>query len=580
VLPSLQPTMAPTAAPFWVSNGPLILGVVIPTVLSFIPIYFSKQICFYALTHWSATNRRRGLFQITIYSGCKKIFLKDFVEAMESKERKRELDEKEALTNKKSGGAEFELSVLDKLKDDSSHTFVENPLRDAEEGSSAKRLLGSPSPMNSPHFVQNFGKQPTGVLPEGGQSPRPSVQFRQSNVDIDSDDEQENELEGGLRNNNNNNNNKNKKNDMIIKSIYSLQFHNPEINALYQGKLLLIQDQSPNKELMKALESAQLHCKEESSMISATIVATPNEKKPVFMRSTNGILPNIMEEWPIIRYAVVFFLFPFLEGLQGWFGSNHSFFQVFSLLRNFLSFVLEQKKVILSVYGLIEMINYYFYFFRPSSRSLSIRGSLLKLLFFGIRLFAFDYLYEKRKEWMVSSSSSSSSDHWVDLGYCTGLVCMYSLQQIGNCFFSGQFQDCFQMVFQGSYSFSLKAISGGSECYYLLRYSSTQQRNGEEELSGSPPSRLSSFLPMLVNTMVFLSLVANPNYRQRPMIILSSVVFADYSTKLLLSVVPEVWKRSVLFDEWYDRTVHWLWEGMDQGMERIIEIDNGLGVPF
>jgi hypothetical protein len=575
VLPSLQPTMAPTTPPFWVSNGPLILGVVIPTVLSFIPIYFSKQICFYALTHWSATNRRRGLFQITIYSGCKKIFLKDFVEAMESKERKRELDEKEALTNKKSGGAELELSVLDKLKDDSSHTFVDNPLRDAEEGSSAKRLLGSPSPMNSPHFIQTFGKQPTGVLPEGGQSPRPSVQFRQSNVDIDSDDEQENELEGGLRNNNNNNNNNKKKNDMIIKSVYSLQFHNAEINALYQGKLLLIQDQSPNKELLKTLQSIHLHNKEESSAIS-TVVASTNEEKPVLMENSNGILSNFMEEWPIIRYSVVFFLFPFLESLQGWFSYNHSYFQVFSLLRTVLSFVLEQKIVILSVYGLIEMMNYYFYFSRRSSRSLSIRGSLLKLLFFGVRLFAFDYLYEMRKEWMLSSSFSS--DHWVDLGYCSGLGGIYVLQQIGNCFISGQLQDCFQMMLHGGYSFPLKVVSSGSECYYLLRYSSTQQRKGEE--INISPSRLNSFLPTVVNTVVFLSSFAvNPEYRPRPMIILSSVVFADYSTKLLLSVVPETWKRS-LFDEWYERAVNWFWEGMDQGMERIVEIDQGFGVPF
>jgi hypothetical protein len=68
-IPTFSPTSAPTAAPFWVANQYVILGVGVPAVAGFIPIFFSKQICFYALEHWSVTNRRRGLLKITIYTG-------------------------------------------------------------------------------------------------------------------------------------------------------------------------------------------------------------------------------------------------------------------------------------------------------------------------------------------------------------------------------------------------------------------------------------------------------------------------------------------------------------------------------
>jgi hypothetical protein len=67
-VPTFSPTAAPTEAPFWVTNQYVILGVGVPAVAGFIPIFFSKQICFYALEHWSVTNRRRGLLKITMYT--------------------------------------------------------------------------------------------------------------------------------------------------------------------------------------------------------------------------------------------------------------------------------------------------------------------------------------------------------------------------------------------------------------------------------------------------------------------------------------------------------------------------------
>lgn len=45
-IPSLMPTPAPTQPPFWASNGPLILGVAVPAVLGFIPIFFQNKFVF------------------------------------------------------------------------------------------------------------------------------------------------------------------------------------------------------------------------------------------------------------------------------------------------------------------------------------------------------------------------------------------------------------------------------------------------------------------------------------------------------------------------------------------------------
>jgi hypothetical protein len=592
MIPSLVPTFAPTVAPFWASNSPIILGVVIPAVLSFIPIYFSKQICFYALTHWSSTNCHRGLFQITVYSGCKKIFLKDFVEAIESKEKKREIDEKESLTGRKSSALgsshAMEMTVLDRLREDSSHNncIVDNPLIQVEEGGSSKRLLGSPSPANSPQFSRTFSKSMMDPLDSQQQlPPRASTsQFRQSNVDIDSDDEHE--LEDGLQNKMNTKNNNNNNNDLILKSIYSLQFHNPEIDALYQGKLLLIQDNSLNKDLLMNLENIKLSKIEDSKVI--VIKETMNDNKPPItaMKSTNGIITNFMEEWTLIRYAVVFFFFPLIETSHAMTGC-YPLSIVLSFEKSWLLFIMENNFAILSFYGIAEIINYYFYFpqklslFSYPRSLLLLRSSFWKFVFFGIRLFAIDYLYAMRQEWIHSSSlslsdQSSTSLSWVDLRYCAGLISIYFLQQIGNCFISGEFHDCLQTIFTTS-DFYIKAVSSGSGCYYLLHQSANQ--NTKETLT-VPSSRLNSFVPVMINTIVFVSFISFCSlYPQTPMTILSSVVFIDYWTKFILSLVPETWKRS-LFGEWYERAVDWLWEGATNGMERMIELDSILRIPF
>jgi hypothetical protein len=628
VIPSLAPTFAPTVAPFWVTNAPLILGVVIPTVLSFIPIYFSKQICFYVLNNWSSSNRRRGVVQITIYGGCKKVFLKDFVEAMETKDKKKELDEKESLTSgsRNTMGAShgLELHVLKSSfstgMDDSSH--VNNPLFVAEEGMSGKALLGSPSPANSPQFTRSKtlsavapARDP--LSPEGADQvadhPRTNSfrqsSFRQSNVDIDSDDEHEGEateLEEGLHNNNKNNNNnnqKNSKNDMLIKSVYSIQFDNPEIDALYNGKLLLIDDRSANKDLLKALETSFnfMNNKEEVTVIRVQEIPTTSKPEVPSMKSSmNGVVNNFMEEWPVIRYAVIAFFFPLSEGLQWFFGGSSPLSVAFSFLNSIFLFILERKVVIISIYGLTEMMNFGFVNFmrrsslsRPSSAisssssssSGSLRVSLFKFLFFGIRLFAIDSLYEIRKAWITDTPSSPSLIG--DFAVCSGLVGIYTLQVVGSCLLS---QDCSPSTLllnsQNSRGFAVSAISRGSECIYLFQSSAQSERQRHAVMNNSPssplaPSRLDSFLPLTINAVFLISILIKPENRQRTSVLglLSSMVFVDYSTKLCLTCVPEQWKRFMV-DDWWERSVEWFWEATDIGMERMIEADSILRTPF
>lgn len=100
--PTKSPTKSPTPPPFWKANGPIIAGVLAPALLGCIPIFFSKQICFYALENWGslvgeAKNTKRGTFKAAVYSVCKKMYLSDFVDMKTAREEKEKLDEQKAM---------------------------------------------------------------------------------------------------------------------------------------------------------------------------------------------------------------------------------------------------------------------------------------------------------------------------------------------------------------------------------------------------------------------------------------------------------------------------------------------------
>ena len=112
MLPSPAPTKAPTPPPFWEENGPLIGGILGPALLGFIPIFFSKQICYHALEHWGslveeAKQTRRNVFQKTIYKGCKSIYIAEWVKDKQAREDKAKRDAKLATELKENNDIEM-----------------------------------------------------------------------------------------------------------------------------------------------------------------------------------------------------------------------------------------------------------------------------------------------------------------------------------------------------------------------------------------------------------------------------------------------------------------------------------------
>ncbi len=100
-VPTLSPTKAPTPPPFWVTNGPIIGGVVGPALLGFIPVYFSKQICFRVLDNWGRMTdveviryQKRSRFRAFVYTSCKRAYLEDYITMKETREAKKEIDER------------------------------------------------------------------------------------------------------------------------------------------------------------------------------------------------------------------------------------------------------------------------------------------------------------------------------------------------------------------------------------------------------------------------------------------------------------------------------------------------------
>jgi hypothetical protein len=301
-IPTFSPTSAPTVAPFWVANQYIILGVGVPAVAGFIPIFFSKQICFYALEHWSVTNRRRGLLKITIYTGdsfcvscllssyflflfvsvylslvscvvCKRVFLADFVQDKENAEKKKELDEKAKEAEKHShprGGS----TILGRLK----HMKEESELQYTNGDDRMIEMTENPMVSSSASYRieegivrgrTDSGGFRTGSL--GGspsfQQSRKTISFRQSEAMIDSDDEtegvsvQEAEEEGttnemvmptithplGSRRKKKVSTSGEKVEsdktedgfEMVVKAVYSLSYTNPDLHVLFnEGKYL------------------------------------------------------------------------------------------------------------------------------------------------------------------------------------------------------------------------------------------------------------------------------------------------------------------------------------------------------
>jgi hypothetical protein len=87
--PTIAPTRSPIRPPTFEENQDVILGLAIPAILSFVPIFFSRRLCLYALNHWSSHSTTRGFMQIAAYKLCKSIFVADYVAAKEAEKAAR-----------------------------------------------------------------------------------------------------------------------------------------------------------------------------------------------------------------------------------------------------------------------------------------------------------------------------------------------------------------------------------------------------------------------------------------------------------------------------------------------------------
>jgi hypothetical protein len=513
LFPTLYPTMAPTSPPFWVDNQGIILGVLIPTVLSFIPIYFSKQICFHVLQHWSSANRRRGILQIGAYTACKRVFLEDFVEAMETKERKKELDEREALTAK---NPSVELAVLSRMKARSSQApadMVENPLLRAEEGT-----VGQGQGQGQPQqFVNRL------------ESNEPAS-FRQSAVDIDSDDEDEDDrglrasfsggqsappldpLSGGR--------------DQEVRAVYSLRFDDPQIDALYHGRLLLLGDRGLAELVEKA--AVTVNQPREIAPVKPPVPPSPGDSAPP---TASAVWSNPLEQWPVLRHFLAVLLLPRLE-----FGLSLVLRRPVSL--QFLPVLLDQRPLLLALFAVAEL-------FARSNRQKAEGGrrwllrSLLRLLFFGLRLLAVDLL--------LAARGIDGGSTWADAAYCFGLTAVHSAHRLAVCWlaawpFSSSL--CLQA------DLPVRAVAATSECFLMAH---------QLPAVPSAPGGL-SLLPLLAAVAVI-----GLGWRRglRSWCLLSAVVLADHTARLLAAALSAVAGRLSLGS--------WLVAAMEGGTETMLD---------
>jgi hypothetical protein len=119
-IPTILPTKSPVMPPTFVQNEPLILGVAIPATLGFLPIFFSRQICFWVLDNWdSVSSPNRECMKILIYTGCKRVFLKDFIDSKEALKVSKQISDEKATNHAILDGGQhrsIELGIVQKTQ--------------------------------------------------------------------------------------------------------------------------------------------------------------------------------------------------------------------------------------------------------------------------------------------------------------------------------------------------------------------------------------------------------------------------------------------------------------------------------
>lgn len=477
-IPSLTPTMAPTVPPFWQANQAIILGVLIPATTSFIPIYFSKQICFNALENWSALNRRRNLFQIGIYNLCKKIYLADYMEALETKKAKKDHDkeekDKEALLK-----PNIELTVLEKLKQMKDSEGTSSSIMMNDDMSSSHGVM---NPMLSPAEAERSPSFHRSTLHIEEERSRQSVAFRQSTTLIDSDDEDEDargrdEEEGGgglpphpLAGRGSGSGKGG--NDVIVKAVYSFTYDNPEI------ELMMSQNSFPLSSILGDIKLLPLELPkaEETSIpiVEEDKIINYHEMTSLSSQSSYRVgLVDWLEHYPLFHYFTLMLSSYYFTLLPS--SSFHSSLTFFFDLYN----TVFKKKLILFLLHWIVGLSYWYYNSYQNEKKgtkkeeyqrtilttartilsdLLLSPPTIRSLIFGFRLLCIHYL----SVWFLSSFSSDTSDQITIASYCSSLTAVYSLQSVGQCLTTEStlpLSSCLsnQMV--------VKAVMSMTECY-------------------------------------------------------------------------------------------------------------------
>eukprot|EP01031_Cornospumella_fuschlensis_P028064 gene28064-33884_t len=213
--PSDKPIPGETKASFFDVYGGLILATALPTMALTTPLVFSQSICFYVLEHWGSIvagmdemhKAHRGPVKRFIYTTCKRVFLQTFLDSVEAKKKKHELDREK---------------LLDKMKEASTDglempTLVFN--RDMSMDSSHNPLISNPSTAFSRYKDVEESKDDAGGLSSStseGQSSQTHTSGRVSPLPITSNGR----LSGEVHT------------DIVAKAVFRIEYDNAFINGI------------------------------------------------------------------------------------------------------------------------------------------------------------------------------------------------------------------------------------------------------------------------------------------------------------------------------------------------------------
>lgn len=242
--PTSPPTSFPTSRPsdkpvagkreptFFDIYGGLILATAIPTLALATPLIFSQSICYYVLENWGSIiagmdemhKAHRGPFKRLVYTGCKRAFLQSFLESVEAKKKKQELDREMLLGKMKetsADGVEMPTLVFNReISMDSSH----NPLISNPNGAYGSRYRDNEE--SKDHTDDSGLQSGSSALPPASSAGRLSGESKA---------------------------------DVVVKALFRIHYDSPFINSVMNAPITIgthSKESPPHRSPMLALPSA------------------------------------------------------------------------------------------------------------------------------------------------------------------------------------------------------------------------------------------------------------------------------------------------------------------------------------